>query len=70
VDSIIDTVCNHKALEPGAIILCHNGAKYTAEALNTMLTKLEEQGYEIVPISELIMREDYHMDVAGKQIAD
>jgi polysaccharide deacetylase family sporulation protein PdaB len=70
VDSIIDTVCNHKALEPGAIILCHNGAKYTAEALDTMLTNLEEQGYEIVPISELIMREDYHMDVAGKQIAD
>jgi hypothetical protein len=35
-----------------------------------MLTNLEEQGYEIVPISELILREDYHMDVAGKQIAD
>ena len=70
VDSIIDTVCNHKALGPGAIILCHNGAKYTAEALDTMLTQLEEKGYTIVPISELIMRENYHMDVAGKQIAD
>jgi hypothetical protein len=35
-----------------------------------MLTNLEEQGYEIVPVSEIIMREDYHMDVAGKQIAD
>lgn len=56
VDSIIDTVCNHKALGPGAIILCHNGAKYTADALDTMLTNLEEQGYTIVPISELIMR--------------
>ncbi|MCM1283741.1 MAG: polysaccharide deacetylase family protein [Muribaculaceae bacterium] len=70
VDSIINTVCNHKALEPGAIILCHNGAKYTADALDTMLTNLEEQGYTIVPISELIMRENYHMDVTGKQIAD
>lgn len=70
VDSIIDTVCNHKALGPGAIILCHNGAKYTAEALDTMLTQLEEKGYTIVPISELIMRENYHMDVSGKQIAD
>ena len=70
VDSIIDTVCNHKALAPGAIILCHNGAKYTAEALDTMLTQLEEKGYTVVPISELIMRENYHMDVAGKQIAD
>jgi peptidoglycan/xylan/chitin deacetylase (PgdA/CDA1 family) len=59
-----------KALESGAIILCHNGAKYTAEALDTMLTNLEEQGYEIVPVSELILRENYHMDVAGKQILD
>lgn len=70
VDSIISTVCNHKALGPGAIILCHNGAKYTAEALDTMLTNLEGQGYTIGPISELIMKENYHMDVAGKQIAD
>jgi peptidoglycan/xylan/chitin deacetylase (PgdA/CDA1 family) len=70
VDSIIDTVCNNKALDSGAIILCHNGAKYTAEALDEMLTNLEEQGYEIVPISEIILRENYHMDVAGKQIAD
>ena len=55
---------------PGAIILCHNGAKYTADALDTMLTNLEDQGYTIVPISELIMRENYHMDATGKQIAD
>lgn len=70
VQSIIDTVCNHKALEPGAIILCHNGAKYTADALDTMLTNLEEQGYQVVPISELIIRDNYHMDVTGKQISD
>ena len=70
VDSIITTVCNHKALAPGAIILCHNGAKYTADALDTMLTNLEEQGYTIVPISKLIMKKNYHMDATGKQIAD
>ena len=70
VDSIIKTVCENKALEPGAIILCHNGAKYTAQALDAMLTNLENQGYEIVPVSELIMKENYHMDVTGKQIAD
>ena len=67
---IINKVCNHKALEGGAIILCHNGAKHTAEALDEMLTNLKNQGYEIVPISELIMRENYHMDVTGQQIAD
>jgi peptidoglycan/xylan/chitin deacetylase (PgdA/CDA1 family) len=70
VDSIIKTVCEHKDLGPGAIILCHNGAKYTAQALDTLLTNLEQQGYEIVPVSELILRENYHMDVTGKQIAN
>lgn len=68
--TIIDKVCNHKELGPGSIILCHNGAEHTAEALDELLTNLENQGYEIVPISELIMRDNYHMDVTGQQIAD
>ncbi len=59
-----------KHLHQGAIILCHNGAKYTADALDAMLTNLEEQGYKIVPISKLIMKKNYHMDATGKQIAD
>ena len=67
---IINKVCNHKALGPGSIILCHNGADHTAEALDEMLTNLKNQGYELVPISELIMRENYHMDVTGMQVAD
>ena len=68
--TIISKVCNHKALGNGSIILCHNGAKHTAEALDEMLTNLKNQGYEIVPISELILRENFHMDVTGRQIAD
>lgn len=68
VESIIDTVLNHKDLQNGAIILCHNGAKYTAQALEQLLTGLEEKGYQIVPVSELIYKEDYHMDVTGRQI--
>lgn len=68
--TIISKVCDNKNLGSGTIILCHNGAKHTAEALDEMLTNLENQGYEIVPISELIMRENFHMDVTGRQIAD
>ena len=59
---------NHKHLGPGSIILCHNGAKYTAAALDAMITTLKEKGYEFVPISELIYREDYHMNHEGRQI--
>ena len=70
VDSIIDTVVNHKNLGNGSIILCHNGAKYTKDALEDVITGLKEKGYEIVSVSELIYKENYHMDVTGRQIED
>lgn len=67
-DSIIDKVTNHKHLGNGSIILCHNGAKYTAEALDSLITGLQDKGYQIVPVSELIIRDNYHMDAEGRQI--
>lgn len=67
VDSIIKTVTEHKHLGNGSIILCHNGAKYTAEALETLITTLQGQGYEFVPISQLIYRDNYHMKADGTQ---
>ncbi|NLG03333.1 MAG: polysaccharide deacetylase family protein [Clostridia bacterium] len=70
IDSIIQTVCEHKKLDNGAIILMHNGATYTAQALEQVIISLKEQGYEIVPISELVLPEPYHMDHTGKQFAD
>lgn len=70
VESIIKTVTEHKHLGSGTIILCHNGAKYTADALDTLITKLKEAGYQLVPISELIYRDNYHMDHEGRQISD
>lgn len=70
IDSIIKTVVNHKNLESGAIILMHNGAKYTADALENVIIGLKNQGYEIVPISQLIHTGKFHMDHTGKQFAD
>lgn len=68
VDSIIKTVVGHKHLGNGSIILCHNGAKYTADALDMLIKTLKERGYQFVPISELIYSEHYYMDVEGRQI--
>lgn len=70
VDSIINTVCEHKHLGNGSIILMHNGAKYTAEALPKVIEGLRDKGYEIVPVSELIHKENYHMDHEGRQVKD
>ena len=67
VDSIINTVCNHKHLGNGSIILCHNGSKYTAQALDTLITNLKAQGYEFVKLTDLIYTDNYYMDHEGRQ---
>lgn len=68
VDSIIKTVTQHKHLGNGSIILCHNGAKFTAQALDTLIATLKNEGYSFVPISELIYKDNYHMNHEGRQI--
>jgi polysaccharide deacetylase family sporulation protein PdaB len=67
VDSIINMVLDNKHLDNGSIILLHNGAKYTTEALETIIVKLLEQGYEIVPVSKLIYMGQYTVDKTGRQ---
>lgn len=69
-DSIIKNVLENKELKNGAIILMHNGAKYTKDALETVIVGLQEKGYEIVPVSQLIYRGKYHLDVTGRQFQD
>ena len=68
VESILQTVLENPHLGNGSIILCHNGAKYTAQALKQLITGLQEKGFELVPVSELIYRENYQMDAEGRQI--
>lgn len=70
VQNIVDTVVNHKALGNGSIILMHNGAKYTADALQSIIDGLKDKGYEFVTMSELIMKENYHIDHMGRQISN
>ena len=67
IESIIDTVCNHQNLKNGSIILLHNGSKYTALALDQMLTNLESQGYTFIGLDKLILTENYEIDHTGRQ---
>ncbi len=67
-DAIVRTVCEHKNLSNGSIVLLHNGATYTAAALERVITGLQAQGYTLVPLSELIYRENYHMNHEGRQV--
>ena len=69
-DSIVRTILDHKHLGNGSIILMHNGAKYTPAALDAVITGLKDAGYELVPISQLIYRDNYHIDHEGRQVPD
>ncbi len=52
---------------PGEIVLFHNAAKQTPQALRRLLPDLKEKGYSIVPLSELIYRTDYIIRPDGTQ---
>ena len=68
-DDIVRRVVESDKLNNGAIILMHNGAKYTADALDAVITGLQDKGYELVPISELIYKDKYHMKADGTQVS-
>ena len=67
VENIIKTVTQHKNLTNGSILLLHNGAKYTKDALESVITGLKEQGYTFVKVSDLIYRDNYYIDHTGRQ---
>ena len=63
------TICsrvNGKA-EQGSIVLFHNAALHTPEALPDILESLIQKGLTVVPISQLIYRENYTIDHTGRQ---
>lgn len=66
-ENMVSTVLNHKALGNGSIVLMHNGAKYTKDALPSIIEGLQKKGYKLVPISQLIYTGDYEMDHEGRQ---
>ncbi len=66
-EEIVSRVLN--GLHEGAIVLFHNNGKFTADALPDIIRGAEEKGYRIVPISELIYKDNYYIDSnSGAQI--
>lgn len=56
-----------RGVKDGSIVLFHNAGENTAQALPGILAELQSRGYEIVPVSELILRENYVIDHTGRQ---
>jgi peptidoglycan/xylan/chitin deacetylase (PgdA/CDA1 family) len=55
-------------VQPGSIVLFHNAALHTPEALPGIIEKLLQEGYTFVPISEIILPQPYTIDHTGRQL--
>ena len=64
----IDRVLNNPYVRGGSIILFHNNAPNTPQTLSTIIMGLQERGFEIVPVSQLIHRENFQMNHEGRQV--
>lgn len=54
-------------LSNGSIILSHNGTKNTANSLDMLIKNIQNEGYEIIKVSELIYKDNYKIDSNGIQ---
>ena len=64
-----DSICKRvtSKVKNGSIVLFHNDADHTPEALPTILKCLKDEGYEFVFIEDLIYKENYEIKHDGTQ---
>ncbi|MBQ3089565.1 MAG: polysaccharide deacetylase family protein [Oscillospiraceae bacterium] len=55
------------AVEPGSIVLFHNAAPHTPEALPGIIETLQADGYRLVTVGELLLDGEWTVDHAGRQ---
>ena len=51
----------------GSIILMHNDTKYTASGLQQIIDLIQEEGYEIVSLEDLVYTNKYEINHEGRQ---
>lgn len=54
-------------VQPGSIVLFHNAAEHTPEALAGIIEALIADGYTILPVSQMLLPGDTHIDPNGRQ---
>ena len=58
--------CTHR-VESGDIVLFHNDSNDIVNALPTVIEHYQSLGYNIIPVSEILLQGPYTIDVQGKQ---
>ncbi len=54
-------------VQPGSIVLFHNAAEHTPEALPKILESLLSDGYRVVPVSQILLDGGFFIDSTGRQ---
>jgi len=64
-----ESICHRvtSKVKNGSIVLFHNDADHTPEALPNILKCLKDEGYEFVFISDLILKDNYEIKHDGTQ---
>ena len=55
-------------VSPGSIVLFHNAALHTPEALPAIIEHLLQNSYSIMPVSEILIQGDYTVDHTGRML--
>lgn len=58
-----------RGVSAGSIVLFHNAAKHTPEALPAIIEGLIAEGYSMAPVSEIVLTGEYGIDHTGRQYA-
>lgn len=69
-EQIIKQVLGQGEIEEGSIIHFRCQAKYMPEALPEIIRRLREDGYELVPLSRILIPDHYHLDEGGRAFSD
>ena len=64
-----DVIARAKKAGSGDIVLFHNDADFTVDALPAILDDYKARGLTVVPVSELLLQGETVIDVQGKQHA-
>ena len=62
---VLDRITTKEA-KSGDIVLFHNDAEYTVDALPTILKDYQARGLTVVPVSEILLQGDTSIDIQGR----
>ena len=58
--------CTYR-VQPGDIVLFHNDSNDIVNALPTVIEHYQQLGYTIIPVSQILLEDEYTIDVQGRQ---